>query len=94
MGITENEWNSTHPALAEAYVKAWRDKQEREDARLASLQLVICQAQGVKISGRQPTLKDFMPNYSKGKKASGEFAEAKMKVAMMMMAARSKKKKD
>jgi hypothetical protein len=48
-------------------VDAWETKEKRQDVRLASMQLLIAQSQGVKVNNRKPRLTDFLPEYAKPK---------------------------
>lgn len=54
-----------HPEHARACIEAWKQKEKRAETRNAALQLIIAQAQGVKINGRKPRLRDFLPDYAK-----------------------------
>lgn len=63
--MTEDEWSQSPPAQAESYLDAWTNKQKREDYRIAATQLIIAQSADIKINGRRPRLKDFLPEYAK-----------------------------
>ena len=86
--MTETEWNQSHPDQCRSLIEAWTNQQKREDTRLASLQLVIAQSAGVKISGRRPTLADFLPEYAKPKRRKRPAAEivADLKAAFRKLA--------
>lgn len=86
--MTEDEWSQSHPEQCNSYIEAWTAKQKREDTRLASLQHVIAASAGVKISGRKPTLADFLPEYAKPKRKerTPEEAEAQLKAAFASLA--------
>jgi len=63
--LTGKEWNESHPAQAESYIEAWTEKQKRNTTDNALLQLIIAQSAGVKINGRQPRLRDFLPEWAR-----------------------------
>jgi len=58
------------------------EKQKREASRLALMQLTICQAQGVKVNGRKPTIADFLPEYAKPKRKPRQTNEAAIKAGL------------
>lgn len=86
--MTEDEWNQSHPEQCNALIEAWTQQQKRQAYRDASTQLIIAQAGGAKISGRRPTLNDFLPEHAKPKrrKRSPEEAEADLKAAFRKLA--------
>lgn len=69
-------------------MESWTTKEKREATRLASLQLVICQAHGVKIGGRRPGISDFLPEFAKPKRRRRDPAEveADLKAAFRKLA--------
>ena len=90
--MTEREWSKCHPAQCQAYVKAWKNKNERENARSAALQHIIAISGGVKIKGRNPRFEDFMVTEKK-EKVNPMLAEARLKLALQAWAKQSQKKK-
>lgn len=79
-----------HPAQAEAYATAWRDKETREDVRNGMLRYTIAQS----ASSKRLKVADFLPAHCKPKKQteSPEIIEAKFKAAMIALSARAKAK--
>jgi hypothetical protein len=90
--LNADEWNQSHPEQCRSYIEAWTTRQKREDTRLASTQLIIAQSAGVKISGRRPSISDFLPDYAKPKKRQRppEEIEADLKAAFRKLANHSK----
>ena len=89
LGISEKEWEQSHPEQCNAYIKTWKNKMDRENASLASIKLVLCQSAGVKIGGRSPRLEDFLPR--KKTAPSQALSKARLQVAAIQSQARSKK---
>jgi hypothetical protein len=87
--LTEKEWNESHPQQCAAYIKAWKEKEQRESARLASLQHVIAIAGGVKIKGRAPRFEDFFHGGSTRKNPK----VSEMKLALQINAMKRKEEK-
>jgi hypothetical protein len=52
-------WNNSHPDQCTAYIEAWKQKDERERAKLAAMQHIIAVSGGVKVNGRAPRFADF-----------------------------------
>jgi len=71
-----------HPEQASAYVKAWEQKQARDDTRLAELKYYLAQPHCKK----RLKITEFLPAYAKPK----EDAESKLKAQLMAMAATAK----
>ena len=79
--MTADEWNNSHPDQAESYLEVWENKQKREVYHNSYLQLAIMQAGGVKINGRQPRLRDFLPNWAKPSSEEEGMAEVARELA-------------
>ena len=90
--MTTNEWQSSHPEQCQAYVDAWKEKEQRENIRSASLQLITAIAGGVKIKNRAPRFDDFMR--IEKKKVDPKLREIQLKIGFMAMAKKQQKKKE
>ena len=89
--MTAQEWNECHPAQCKAYIQAWNDKEQGENAKTASLQLITAIAGGVKIKNRAPRFEDFMVTEKK-QKINPVLSEARLKLALQAWAKASQKK--
>jgi len=87
--MTEREWNESHPDQCDAYIQAWKQKEQRDNARTAAIQHITAISGGVKIRGRQPRFDDFMVAEKK-KESNPKLSEAKLKAALMAWSKQSK----
>lgn len=91
--MTMNEWLNSHPEQCQAYIEVWKEKEQRENARSAAVQLITAIAGGVKIKNRNPRFEDFM-QIEKKKKISPELSEARLKLALQAWAKQAQPKKE
>jgi len=79
----------SHPAQCNEYIEAWKQKEQRLNARSAAQQHITAVAGGVKIKGRQPRFEDFMA--TEKKKVNPKLSEARLKIALQAWAKQGKK---
>lgn len=79
----------SHPLQCIEYIDAWKQKEQRENARSAAMQHITAVAGSVKIKGRSPRFDDFMT--TEKRKENPALSEAKLKVALRTWAGKQKK---
>jgi hypothetical protein len=79
--LTADEWNTSHPAQAQAYLDAWLEKQKRTENRLGSLLLTVAKWSGNVRNGVTLKLADFVPKWA-ARQVKPEDREALLKAKL------------